>query len=341
MLRDLSRAENARNAALLCAVTAPWAYGIWYHAARCPAARAGEVPPPLADTVAALDFCGAVGGARDPLVAVNVYFGAVVCGLIWAVSVAIGSTWLIDPLWTVIPLLVNYTYALNPLAGGAAGSPRAMLAEGILLVWSARLTHSYFRRERWNFGAREDWRFDKFRREYPSHWWWMQLFVCFASQQIFLVGITAPLYTLYYGGAWRPPIGPLDGLAAVVALSGVALAGFADTQLHAFVTRNERLDAAGLPRVQILDTGVWAYSRRPNYVGEQMMWWGFALLGLPGAGFGNAWVLLGTAVNSACLFSVTRMVEERMRARPERRAAFERYAERTPMWIGLPRKTAD
>jgi steroid 5-alpha reductase family enzyme len=51
-------------------------------------------------------------------------------------------------------------------------------------VWSARLTHNYLRREGWEFGKREDWRFNEMRGQYGKTWWWMSFFAVYLSQQV-------------------------------------------------------------------------------------------------------------------------------------------------------------
>lgn len=51
-------------------------------------------------------------------------------------------------------------------------------------VWSLRLTHNYFRRENWQWGAREDWRFTDMRGQYGKHWWWISFFSVYLSQQV-------------------------------------------------------------------------------------------------------------------------------------------------------------
>lgn len=86
-------------------------------------------------------------------------------------------------------------------------------------------------------------------------------------------------------------------------------------------------------QVQILNTGVWWYSRHPNYVGEQLWWWGLALLGVQS---GVWWVVVGPAFNSMVMASVTVMTERRMGARPERAKAWREYAEVTPAWVPIP-----
>lgn len=93
---------------------------------------------------------------------INVTFG------FWLVGVAQRSFWLIDPYWTLIPPLLGHLYRAHPLA--SYDSTRSAVTLGLLWIWSARLTHSYFRREDWKFGEREDWRYTKMAKENPRIW---------------------------------------------------------------------------------------------------------------------------------------------------------------------------
>lgn len=74
----------------------------------------------------------------------------------------------------------------------------------------------------------------------------------------------------------------------------------------------------------------------PNYVGEQLWWWGLALFGVAAGGDALLWTLGGTFFNSVILAVVTVMVEERMAEQPERAAAWAEYRKRTPVWLPIP-----
>jgi hypothetical protein len=69
-----------------------------------------EVPDVALDT----DLLCRVG-LFHPLLYVNVVFLLNVCVLFWLVSLVVGSTWLIDPYWTIIPPMIGVYYRLHPL----------------------------------------------------------------------------------------------------------------------------------------------------------------------------------------------------------------------------------
>lgn len=120
---------------------------------------------------------------NSPILFVNAVFFLNVCVLFWVISLIVNSTWLIDPYWTIIPPLIGLFYHFHPLSATFRGqeSLRAGVALTLTFLWSIRLTHSYFRRENYQFGVREDWRFADMKKASPKSWWWTS----FVSSQIF------------------------------------------------------------------------------------------------------------------------------------------------------------
>jgi hypothetical protein len=194
-------------------------------------------------------------------------------------------TQLIDPYWTFIPALIRTYYLYHQKAAGAGGL-RATVAGSLLMLWAARLTHSYFRRwagvanrvpgvhalgpmlmftqsdvlqwgqtsvswrraaymgleqnvllgiqlpadnksahahgthtrrEEWQFGAREDWRYSDLSRKFPSTWWLLSFLATYLVQHAMLFGITLPLWAVATSTA---PWTGLDGLATLVTIAG-------------------------------------------------------------------------------------------------------------------------
>lgn len=256
----------------------------------------------------------------------NIIFLVCVSFLFWIISLAQKSTWLIDPYWTIIPPLLGLFYRYHPGATERNGA-RALASLLLVFVWSLRLSHSYFRREGWICGKREDWRYADLRKKYPKHWWWMSFFAVYLSQQVMLIGICMPLYAVNFDS--RKPWNLLDTLSVFLCLVGIVIAYFSDTQLHEFVTYNER-QSSNRKKVPILKTGLWKYSRHPNYFGEQLFWWGMSLFAV---NVGWVYAIWGTVLNSVVLATVTVMVEKRMVERKHRARAFIDYKQKTSVWI--------
>lgn len=105
-------------------------------------------------------------------------FGFEMFGLVW-----FGLVQMIDLYWTVIPVLLAHYYSTHPL-NAQFNEWRSRVVILLTWLWSVRLTHNYFRRENWEWGAREDWRFTDMRHQYGKHWWWVSFFAVYLSQQV-------------------------------------------------------------------------------------------------------------------------------------------------------------
>ncbi|XP_042489688.1 uncharacterized protein C594.04c [Macadamia integrifolia] len=270
-------------------------------------------PPPLW----AWTWC-----AHHPFLLANLLFFLNVNVLFWLIGLMQSSNWMIDLYWTVIPVMQVHYYATHPLA--RYNQWRSAVITVLTWVWSIRLSHNYFRRERWQWGAREDWRFTDLRRQYGKHWWWVSFFAVYLSQQVFLIGVCLPMYAAH---SIEKPCNVWDSIAAIVCTCGIVVAYFADTQLYEFVERNKALK---VKEKENLDEGLWRYSRHPNYFGEQLWWWGLALFGW---NVGHGWTFIGALINSLCLAYVTVLVERRMLKQPHRADAYRLYQKTTSVWI--------
>ena len=133
----------------------------------------------------------------DPFAVVNVLFFLNVCVGFWVVGLLQRSFWLIDPYWSIIPPLIAHFYRLHSSSLSAAVPARGDLMLVMVWIWSIRLTHSYFRREEWKFGEREDWRYYKMATvDYPRSW---------PIMSFLLVGVCQVCYQLC-STFWRQPI---------------------------------------------------------------------------------------------------------------------------------------
>jgi steroid 5-alpha reductase family enzyme len=123
--------------------------------------------------------------------------------------------------------------------------------------------------------------------------------------------------------------GPLDGIAIAITAGAIIIEATADEQLLRFVRKKQQPG-------QIMATGLWAYSRHPNYFGEITFWWGLFLFGLA-ADSGYWWTVVGPlAITALFLFVSIPMMEKR---NMERRPAYEERRKKVSALIPwIPKK---
>ncbi|KAL8459171.1 hypothetical protein ACS0TY_036588 [Phlomoides rotata] len=309
-----SHAKNLRNAAVALLSPLPSIFFYLSFLRRCSAAEADSLSP-------LWSWCH-----HHPLLLANLLFFLNVNLLFWILGLLQSSHWLMDLYWTVIPVMLVHFFANHPSSESDGWRSRTVIL--LTWVWFVRLNHSYFRREKWQWGAREDWRLNDMRFQYGHNWWWISFFAVYLSQQVFLMGVCFPFYIIHSKdeqyNAW-------DAVAAVMCSAGVAIAYFSDTQLHDFTVRNERLKQQGEAPMAVLEEGLWRYSRHPNYVGEQLWWWG--LVAFAWNLGGGWWCCGGAIINSLVLAYVTKLVEERMLKQEYRAESYVKYQKTTSVWV--------
>jgi steroid 5-alpha reductase family enzyme len=127
------------------------------------------------------------------------------------------------------------------------------------------------------------------------------------------------------------PFGVLDIVGIVVALVGFLFEAIGDAQMAAF-------KADPVHEGQVMDRGLWRYTRHPNYFGEACFWWGIWLLALAAGGADAVWTVLSPALMTVLLLKVSgvALLEKDM---VERRPAYRDYIARTNAFIpGPPRR---
>ncbi|HTP56981.1 MAG TPA: DUF1295 domain-containing protein [Candidatus Paceibacterota bacterium] len=148
------------------------------------------------------------------------------------------------------------------------GGLRAALVLILVAVWGVRLTVHILMR---NWGRGEDWRHARARAAW-GHWYPLRSFLqVFVLRSVLLVMVAAPaLWVVTFGG---PPLTWLDFFGLFVWLLGYCFESIADHQLVRFMKTPAN-------HGRVLSTGLWHYSRHPNYFGELLMWWGLWLVAL-------------------------------------------------------------
>ncbi len=146
---------------------------------------------------------------------------------------------------------------------------RQVLVTGLVALWGVRLAvHIYFR----NRGKAEDFRYAKWRRDWGKYFLLRSYLQVFLLQGALLVVIAWSVIFINMNPARGLSV--LDALGLSVWMTGFFFEAVGDFQLHQF-----KKDPANKGRV--MKTGLWRYTRHPNYFGEAAMWWGIFLMALP------------------------------------------------------------
>jgi steroid 5-alpha reductase family enzyme len=259
---------------------------------------------------AAVGVAHALHGAHPLWVALAADVAATL--LVFAFSVAFGNSSLYDPYWSVAPVPLGIYFALQPTAAHAT-TARAVLVILLVLGWGARLTYNFLRG--WQGLSHEDWRYVDLRHKTGRAYWLVSLLGIHLFPTLIVFAGCLPLYAAFANGT--RPLNLVDAVASLVVILAIAIEAVADAQLRRFKLR------AGRQPEEILDRGLWAWSRHPNYFGEMSFWWGVWLFALA-SGPGHAWTVVGAIAITAMFHSISlRLIETRMLTR---RPA---YAERT------------
>jgi len=239
--------------------------------------------------------------------------------LAWAVCTARRNAGLVDIFWSLFLLVA----ALSFLRETAEPSARALLVLSLVGIWALRLA-AHLAVRNWN--APEDHRYQAIRARNQPGFAWKSLYLVFALQAVLAFIVALPLHGAM---ASSEPLNALDLVGALLVIAGLLVETIADTQLAAF---RDDPDSRG----QVLDSGLWRYSRHPNYFGEFCVWWGFYLLALAA---GAWWALPSPLLMSVLLMRVSgvTLLEKDI---GQRRPGYAQYVARTNAFFPGPRRSA-
>ena len=226
----------------------------------------------------------------------------------WVYSLYKSDVSIVDSLWSIMFLAAG----VYVLSAAPETSWRNYLLLFMLAVWALRL--SVFLTIR-NWGKPEDRRYQQIRASNSPNFGFKSLFIVFGLQAVIAWVVFLGLLPVLYNPTSAIP---LDVLAVSIWATGVLIETVADFQLHTFSSKASN-------QGKVLDTGVWRYSRHPNYFGEFLVWWGFFLMA---AGSGYWWTIVSPLVMTLLLFKVSGvgLMEKDIE---NRRPGYRAYANRT------------
>ena len=271
----------------------------------------------------------------------NVLITLALCLSLWLFSLrTIPSTGTSDPsivdrLWSVLPWLYCWHWYFS------APSPRLLLMTLLCSAWGMRLTWNFYLKG--GFSGGEDYRWAEIRTwpGFDRGWELFNLvFIC-GFQQLVILAFVSPAAAII-GHDAAAPLNLLDAFAACLFLALVAGEAVADWQMLQFQTEKYRRIHAKQPLGPyahgFIDTGLWAYSRHPNYFCEVSMWWAFYLFTLAAGLPLINWSLSGAAFLT-CLFVLPNASLDTTEALSSRKyAAYADYQKRVSRFVPLPPK---
>jgi steroid 5-alpha reductase family enzyme len=289
----------------------------------------------------------------DPLLLVLIVAG-VTCAFCWIASLITKDTSWVDRIWSIVPAVYVWIFAIAgvvrssgadavsagtqpgdmPVGTSGGDAVRLVVMAVLVTLWAARLTFNFARKG--GYTGMEDYRWAVLRgRMKPWQFQVFNLLFIVLYQNALLVLITLPAYI-----AWQhpTPFGVWDAVFAVVFLAFLVGEFTADQQQWRFHQAKKAGTAQGF-----LTTGLFAYSRHPNFFFEQAQWWAFYAIGAvaavgSGLGFwGGAinWTIIGAALLTVLFIGSTIFTES---ISASKYPAYREYQRTTSMLVPLPRR---
>lgn len=238
-----------------------------------------------------------------PLIVVLIT-SAVGCTFAWTASLVTGDTSWVDRMWSIVPVI--YVWEFAGAAHLHSGRLNAMAI--VVSVWGVRLTYNFARKG--GYSGVEDYRWAVLRDSMTK--WQFQLFNLFfivLYQNALLVLISLPAWTAYQHRS--RPFATADVLLCLLFLACTAAETVADQQQWDFQSlKRSMIESGELPDQQFLQTGLFRYSRHPNYFFEIAQWWVLFLFGVVAAGSVVQWTVLGPILLTLLFVGSTRFTEK-------------------------------
>lgn len=249
-------------------------------------------------------------------------FGATIAMMLvlWLLSLAIKNASIVDIFWGAGFALI----AIIAFTQTDGYRPRRLLITSLAVIWGLRLAiHIGWR----NYGKGEDFRYQAMRKRIGSRFVLISLFTVFGLQGVLMWVISLPLQVAQFS---REParLTWLDFLGLGLWAVGFLFEAIGDLQLTLF-----RINPAN--KGKVMDRGLWAYTRHPNYFGDALLWWGLFLIA--SATPRGWWTVISPILMTTLLMKVSgvALLEKALvKTRPE----YRDYIRRTSAFFPRPPK---
>ena len=223
----------------------------------------------------------------------EIYFNSlliilVLVTLMWILSIILTNVSIVDLFWGTGFIITNTYYFIS------IGEPNLIkyILLILVLLWGLRLTIYLSWR---NIGKGEDFRYQKFRKDYgKNRYWWISFFQTFLLQGLLIWIVSLPLLGVnFYSNNNEPNL--LMYVAILIWIIGFMFEAGGDYQLARFKMNPDN-------KGKVLDYGFWKYTRHPNYFGDSAVWWAYALLAVS---VGAYWYIIGSILMTLIIIKVS------------------------------------
>src|SRR5665213_215039 len=233
----------------------------------------------------------------------TVFIAAVACAFAWIASLLTGDTSWVDRMWSIVPLIYVWVFAVKT----HLDDPRLDVMAALVTVWGVRLTYNFARKGGYN--GVEDYRWAVLRSSMRP--WQFQLFNLFfivLYQNALLVLITLPAWSAYQHRSTS--FGAVDLLLTLFFLLFTVGETIADQQQWDFYQwKNAEVQAGRTPNPRFLQSGLFRFSRHQNYFFEIAQWWVVFFFGAVAAQSILEWTVIGPFLLTLLFVGSTRFTE--------------------------------
>ena len=235
--------------------------------------------------------------------------------VVFIFSMIFNNSSMYDPYWSVQPFVIAVFFAWPLQDLSAAG----MIVLLMVFLYGLRLTLNFYRG--WPGMKHEDWRYRDFRKAFPKLYWPISFLGIHLFPTIMVFLACMSLLQIYHGPGVGINTWFIIGLLTMILAIGLAYV--ADDQMKKFRMKPEN-------KGKLMKSGLWKYSRHPNYLGEILSWWGLFFFSLS-AGYDQWWMIVGPLMVSIMFLGISiPMLEKREMAR---RPEYAAYKKEVPMLL--------
>ncbi|NCZ90403.1 MAG: DUF1295 domain-containing protein [Actinobacteria bacterium] len=205
----------------------------------------------------------------------------------WVVSVAVKNASIVDIVWGLGFVVTGWV----AFAVGDGDGTRGWVLAILVSLWGLRLAGYLARR---NIGHGEDYRYRAMRKHWGPRFPVISLFTVFLLQGVLMWVVSLPLQLGQVETS--PGFGPIGTMGVLIWAVGLFFESVGDAQLR-------RFKADPVNEGRVMSSGLWRYTRHPNYFGDFLAWWGIGIASL--ASWTSVVGLIGPVVMSILLMRVS------------------------------------